>query len=136
MTARRLLILGGTGEAVALARAVSARFGNAIRVTTSLAGRTRKPGPIPGNIRIGGFGGSTGLGAYLVEQQIDRLIDATHPFAAEISRPACFAADHAGVRRLLLLRPRWPRHPLDRWIEVDSIEAAASLVGKSAGARC
>ncbi len=30
MTARRLLILGGTGEAVALARAVPARFGDAI----------------------------------------------------------------------------------------------------------
>ena len=130
MTARRLLILGGTGEAVALARAVSARFGDAIGVTTSLAGRTRRPGPIPGNIRIGGFGGSAGLGAYLVEQQIDRLIDATHPFAAEISRAARVAAERAGVRQLLLLRPRWPRHPLDRWIEVDSIEAAASLVGK------
>ncbi len=126
----RLLILGGTGEAVALARAVPARFGDAIGVTTSIAGRTRNPGPIPGNIRIGGFGGATGLGAYLVEQQIDRLIDATHPFAAEISRAARVAAERAGILRLLLLRPRWRRHPLDRWIEVDSVEAAASLVGK------
>jgi precorrin-6A/cobalt-precorrin-6A reductase len=130
MTTRRLLILGGTGEAVALARAVPIRFSEAIRVTTSLAGRTRNPGPIPGNIRIGGFGGPAGLGAYLVEHQIDRLIDATHPFAAEISRTARCAAERAGVQRLLLLRRRWPRHPLDRWIEVDSIEAAASLVGK------
>ncbi len=130
MTARRLLILGGTGEAAALARAIPARFGDAIGVTTSLAGRTRNPGPIPGNIRIGGFGGPAGLAAYLVENQIDRLIDATHPFAAEISRAARVAAERAGVRRLLLLRPRWPRHPLDRWIELDSAEAAASLVGK------
>ena len=61
---------------------------------------------------------------------IDRLIDATHPFAAEISRSARLAAERAGVQRLLLLRPRWRRHPLDRWIEVDSIEAAASLVGR------
>jgi precorrin-6A/cobalt-precorrin-6A reductase len=129
MTAR-LLILGGTGEAASLARAVPLRFGDAISVTTSLAGRTRNPGPIPGDVRIGGFGGPAGLGAYLVEHRIDRLIDATHPFAAEISRAARLAAERAGVKRLLLLRPRWKRHPLDRWIEVDSIEAAASLVGR------
>jgi|SoiMethySBSTD1v2_1073268.scaffolds.fasta_scaffold300862_2 precorrin-6A/cobalt-precorrin-6A reductase len=126
----RLLILGGTGEAAALARAALARFGDTIGVTTALAGRTRNPGPIPGNVRIGGFGGPAGLGAYLVEHRIDRLIDATHPFAAEISRSARLAAERAGVKRLLLLRPRWKRHPLDRWIEVDSIEAAASLVGR------
>jgi len=125
-----LLILGGTGEAGALARAALARFGDAISVTTALAGRTRNPGPIPGNIRIGGFGGPTGLGAYLVEHRINRLIDATHPFAAEISRSARLAAERAGVKRLLLLRPRWKRHPLDRWIEVDSLEAAALLVGR------
>jgi precorrin-6A/cobalt-precorrin-6A reductase len=127
---RRLLILGGTAESAALARAVAARFGDAIGVTTSLAGRTRNPGPIPGEVRIGGFGGPAGLGAYLVEHRIDRLIDATHPFAAEISRAARLAAERAGVKRLLLLRPRWPRHPLDRWIEVDSVEAAVSLVGR------
>jgi len=126
----RLLILGGTGEAAALARAVPVHFGDAISVTTSLAGRTRNPGPIPGDVRIGGFGGPTGLGAYLVEHRVDRLIDATHPFAAEISRAARLAAERAGVTRLLLLRPRWKRHPLDRWIEVDSIEAAASLVAR------
>jgi precorrin-6A/cobalt-precorrin-6A reductase len=126
----RLLILGGTGEAASLARAVPVRFGDAISVTTSLAGRTRNPGPIPGDVRIGGFGGPAGLGAYLVEHRIDKLIDATHPFAAEISRAARLAAERAGVKRLLLLRPRWKRHPLDRWIEVDSIEAAALLVGR------
>jgi precorrin-6A/cobalt-precorrin-6A reductase len=34
------------------------------------------------------------------------------------------------VPRLLLLRPAWRRHPLDRWIEVDSVEAAAQIVGR------
>jgi len=128
MNAHRLLILGGTAEAALLARAVPLRFGNAIEVTTALAGRTRNPGPIVGSVRIGGFGGETGLAAYLIEHRIDVLIDATHPFAAEISRSARLAAERTGVRRLMLLRPRWKRHPLDRWIEVDSIEAAASLV--------
>ena len=125
-----LLILGGTGEAVALARAALARFGDATVVTTALAGRTRRPGPIPGRVRIGGFGGSPGLASYLAAAEIDRLIDATHPFAAEISASARRACDETGVPRLLLLRPPWRRHPLDRWIEVDSVEAAAAIVGR------
>ena len=130
MTARHLLILGGTGEAVALARGALARFGEDMTVTTALAGRTRHPGPIPGEVRIGGFGGAGGLAAYVAMNGIDRLIDATHPFAAEISRAARIAAERAGVPRLSVLRPPWRRHPLDRWIEVDSLEAAALLVGR------
>jgi precorrin-6A/cobalt-precorrin-6A reductase len=66
----------------------------------------------------------------MVEQGVDRLIDATHPFAAVISRAARFAAERTGVPRLTLLRPPWRRHSLDRWIEVDSFEAAAQLVGR------
>jgi precorrin-6A/cobalt-precorrin-6A reductase len=130
MSATRLLILGGTGEAAALARGAFSRFGDAIDVTTALAGRTRHPGPIPGMVRIGGFGGVAGLSEYLAAQHIDRVIDATHPFAAEISRAARLACDMLVVPRLLLLRPAWRRHPLDRWIEVDSIEAAAQIVGR------
>src|SRR5258707_7157685 len=130
MTARHLLILGGTGEAAALARGALTRFGESLTVTTALAGRTRHPGPIPGQVRIGGFGGPGGLAAYLAMHGVDRLIDATHPFAAEISRAARIAADRAGVPRLSVLRPPWRRHPLDRWIEVDSLAAAALLVGR------
>lgn len=130
MSPVHLLILGGTGEAASLAQGALARFGEGMTVTTALAGRTRHPGPIPGQVRIGGFGGAAGLGAYLVEHAVDRLIDATHPFAAEISRSARLAAERVGVPRLLLLRPPWRRHPLDRWIEVGSIEAAALLVGR------
>ena len=130
MSAKRLLILGGTGEAATLARSVLANFGDRIEVTTALAGRTSRPGPIPGQVRIGGFGGAQGLAKYLVDQEIDRLIDATHPFAADISRAARLACDQFGVPRLLLLRPPWRRHPLDRWIEVESLEAAAQIVGR------
>jgi precorrin-6A/cobalt-precorrin-6A reductase len=130
MTGTHLLILGGTGEAAALAKAALARFGDAMSVTTALAGRTRHPGAIAGEVRIGGFGGPTGLAEYLLEQGVDQLIDATHPFAVKISRAARLAANRTGVPRLILLRPPWRRHPLDRWIEVDSIEAAALLVGR------
>ena len=67
MTAKELLILGGTGEAAVLARAALARFGEALNVTTALAGRTERPSPLPGRVHIGGFGGAAGLAAYLTE---------------------------------------------------------------------
>lgn len=130
MTPGRLLILGGTAEAAALARAGAARFGGDLEVTTSLAGRTERPGPLPGQVRIGGFGGPAGLAAYLAEHRIDRLIDATHPFAARISAAARQACAAAGVPRLMLLRPPWRRQPLDRWIEVADMAAAAAIVAR------
>jgi precorrin-6A/cobalt-precorrin-6A reductase len=128
--AKKLLILGGTTEASALARAATARFGDDLVVTTSLAGRTERPGPIPGEVRIGGFGGSAGLAAYLEQHRFDLLIDATHPFAARISAEARQACEAAAVPRLMLLRPLWRRHPLDRWIEVDDMDAAAGVVAR------
>ena len=123
-----LLILGGTAEAAALAAAVLARFAGRARVTTSLAGRTRRPQPIAGNLRIGGFGGADGLVAYLAAERVDAVIDATHPFAAQISAQAEAACAAAGVKRLLLRRPPWQRHPLDRWIEVDDAAGAAAAL--------
>jgi precorrin-6A/cobalt-precorrin-6A reductase len=130
VTAKELLILGGTGEASTLARAVLASFGDALNLTTSLAGRTERPGPLPTRVRIGGFGGPAGLAAYLVQHGVRRLIDATHPFAVRISTEARLACEEARVPRLLLLRPPWRRHPLDRWIEVDDMAAAAEVVGR------
>jgi precorrin-6A/cobalt-precorrin-6A reductase len=130
MTATELLTLGGTGEASALARAVLAGFGAGFHLTTSRAGRTEPPGRLPGRVHIGGFGGAAGLAAYLVEHGVDRLIDATHPFAARNSAAARLACEAAGVPRLLLVRPPWRRQPLDRWIEVGSMAEAAEIVGR------
>jgi precorrin-6A/cobalt-precorrin-6A reductase len=128
VTAERLLILGGTAEAAALARGALARFDDSLLVITSLAGRTGRPSPLPGRIRIGGFGGPAGLAAYLTENGIDRVIDATHPFATRISAEALRACEETNVPRLRLRRPPWHRHPLDRWIEVDDMNAAAAIV--------
>jgi precorrin-6A/cobalt-precorrin-6A reductase len=125
------LILGGTAEAAELARAVEACFGDALHVTTSLAGRTERPSPLAGHVRIGGFGGPAKLAAYLIEHRVGRLIDATHPFATRISAAARLACDQADVPRLVVRRPSWRRHPLDRWIEVDSVAAAAAIVGRT-----
>lgn len=134
MRPERLVILGGTGEAVELARAAFARFGDRLQVTTSSVGRTRRAAPVPGQIRVGGFGGPAGLTAYLTENGFDRLIDATHPFATRISASARLACERAQVPRLMLLRPPWRRHPLDRWIEVDDMGEAATML-RSIGRR-
>jgi precorrin-6A/cobalt-precorrin-6A reductase len=118
-----LLILGGTAEAVDLAAACAAR--SKVEVISSLAGRTRMPVLPPGEVRIGGFGGAEGLARFLVERGIDVVIDATHPFAAQMSAHAERACRDAGVPRLRLLRPPWVAVPGDRWIEVASLAEAA-----------
>ncbi len=128
MTPRRVLILGGTGEAAVLARAALDRFGDRLDVTTSLAGCTSAPAALAGHVRIGGFGGVEGLIAYLRDRRIDLLIDATHPFAATMSAHARLAAETAGIERLTLARPAWPCHPLDRWVEVADMAAAAATL--------
>jgi precorrin-6A/cobalt-precorrin-6A reductase len=122
----KLLILGGTAEAVELARACVAR--PAVEVISSLAGRTHAPALPPGEVRIGGFGGAGGLTRFLAERAIDRVIDATHPFAVQIGVNAELACREARVPRLRLLRPPWTREPGDHWIEVaDLAEAAERL---------
>ncbi|MFM6040201.1 MAG: cobalt-precorrin-6A reductase, partial [Sphaerospermopsis kisseleviana] len=122
----RVLILGGTGDAAEL----TARINNIteIEAIASLAGRTREPVAPVGNVRVGGFGGVTGLVEYLQHQKIDVLIDATHPFANHISWNAAAAATQVGIPRLLVNRPPWEKQPGDIWIEVENnTEAAAAL---------
>ena len=126
---KRLMILGGTGDAVKLASLAIALPG--LTVITSLAGRTSAPKSLVGDVRIGGFGGEAGLVTYLHTEPIDLLIDATHPFAAQISRNAAGAATQVGIPRLMLIRPGWQRLPEDNWIEVASVEAAVGAIPAS-----
>jgi precorrin-6A/cobalt-precorrin-6A reductase len=123
----RLLILGGTGEAVALAEAVARELPD-WDVVTSLAGVTTSPVKGPGRMREGGFGGAAGLAAYLKDESIDLLVDATHPFAATMARNAEQAARESGVPRIKLVRPMWARRAEDRWVEVDNPQAAAQAL--------
>ena len=119
----RLLILGGTRDAVELARALA--DDSRVEVTYSLAGRTRRPAAVPAAVRSGGFGGPDGLEAYLREAGIGLVVDATHPYAVEISAHAAVACDRASVPRLVLDRPPWTPQPEDRWVEVPDAESAA-----------
>jgi precorrin-6A/cobalt-precorrin-6A reductase len=126
----RLLILGGTGEALALAGRLAEL--PRLHAVSSLAGRTRSPVQPAGEMRVGGFGGADGLTRYLREQRIDLVIDATHPFAAGISASAAQACDALGLARLMLIREPWTAVAGDRWIEVTDIEAAAAALPDTA----
>lgn len=130
----RILVLGGTTEASRLAKALADRPD--IAATLSLAGRTEAVReaktlavqPIP--TRVGGFGGAEGLAAYLRDHGIAALVDATHPFAAQISRNAAEAARATGVPIVALVRPAWVREAGDDWREVATQEEAAFAIGE------
>ncbi|GAB5468275.1 MAG: cobalt-precorrin-6A reductase [Rhodospirillales bacterium] len=123
----KVLILGGTTEASALARALAgdARF----EATLSLAGRTRNPVQAPIAQRVGGFGGSAGLAAHLRREALQALIAATHPYAAQMARNAVAAAADVGLPFLALRRPPWLRQPGDRWRAVADAAAAVAALG-------
>lgn len=128
MNKTKLLILGGSGEAAALARALDgdARFD----VTLSLAGRTAEPLRLPGRLHRGGFGGARGLAEYLTQQRFDCVVDATHPFAVQMKANAIAAATEAGVPLLAIRRPEWAPRDGDNWIMTGSIEEAGAVLGE------
>jgi precorrin-6A/cobalt-precorrin-6A reductase len=82
-------------------------------------------------VRVGGFGGADGLARYLEAERVSLLIDATHPYAAQISRNAAEAAEAAGVPLVALRRPAWEPVDGDRWTEVDSVEKAVAALGEA-----
>ncbi|WP_217569904.1 cobalt-precorrin-6A reductase [Mesorhizobium sp. GbtcB19] len=123
----RILILGGTTEARQLAGRLARR--EDFFVTLSLAGRTESPVAQGVPVRVGGFGGAEGLAAYLSDDKIDLLIDATHPYAARISGNAAEAARQSGVPILALRRSGWEPVAGDRWTLVDNVAEAARALG-------
>ncbi|MDP6473413.1 MAG: cobalt-precorrin-6A reductase [Alphaproteobacteria bacterium] len=123
-----LLILGGTGDAVQLSHAAEQRFGERLGVIYSLAGRTRAAAEAGGELRVGGFGGVDGLARYIRDNNIDFLIDASHPFSAQISQHACLAAAATATPRCLLTRPAWQARQGDVWHEAADMSQAAALI--------
>jgi precorrin-6A/cobalt-precorrin-6A reductase len=126
----RVLILGGTADANGLAAALA--VDPDIDAMLSYAGRTRNPLPPAIAWRVGGFGGVAGLADYLRAENVHRVVDATHPFAAQMSANAIAACEKAGVPLLALERAPWQRLPGDRWIEVDDVIAAVETLGREA----
>lgn len=124
-----ILILGGTGEARALAARLVA-LGH--RVTTSLAGRTRDPILPAGELQVGKFGGVPGLVAYLRAMRLDRLVDATHPYAGLISINAVAASQQTGVPLVRFMRPAWTEPEGTQWRHVLDLAAAAAALPSGA----
>jgi len=121
----KILVLGGTGDAVAMATEAAEKFD----ITYSLAGRTSHPALPDGvTIRTGGFGGPHALADWLGENNIGAVIDATHPFAERIAAHTAQACSATHTPRLKLTRPAWDETADDTWHRVPDIAAAASLL--------
>ena len=125
--ALNVLILGGTTEASVLARQVA---GNPrLAPILSLAGRTTNPRAQPIATRTGGFGDIDGLVRFLRNETIEAVIDATHPYADQMSAHAVAACRETGVPLASLVRPEWQPEAGDRWQVVPSFDTAASALG-------
>lgn len=124
-----LLILGGTTEATALCLQVHAA---GLSATVSFAGRVERPARHPVPRRIGGFGGVEGLKAYLAEHAVTHVIDATHPFAAQMSANAVAACAQTHTPLIALTRAPWTAQAGDRWTHVSDIAGAVAALNVEA----
>ena len=119
----RVLLLGGTAEARALAKTLHPR----VDIVSSLAGRVPDPALPVGPVRIGGFGGVDGLRRWLRDEHIGGVVDATHPFAATMTAHAAEACAALRLPHLVLARPAWAP---GNAIVVESDTEAAKAVAK------
>lgn len=110
---KRLLLLGGVTDALAIARHLGPQH------IYSLAGVGRVPTDLSCQVRVGGYGGAEGLAQFIRDERIDILLDATHPYAAQISHNAATAATLAGIPCWALRRPGWQAQTGDDWREVN-----------------
>lgn len=111
---KRILLLGGVTEALAIARTLGPEH------IYSLAGVGRVPTDLSCQVRVGGYGGAEGLAQFIRDEQITLVLDATHPYAAQISQNAAHAARLCGVPCWALRRPAWQAQALDDWREVGN----------------
>ena len=122
---KRILLLGGVTEALAIARTLGPQH------VYSLAGVGRVPTDLTCKVRVGGYGGAEGLARYIRDEGIDLLLDATHPYAAQISQNAALAAAASNIPCWALRRPAWVAQPDDDWREVadwsELVEALATF---------
>ncbi|MCV2879800.1 cobalt-precorrin-6A reductase [Sedimentimonas flavescens] len=121
----RILLLGGTTEASRMARALAEA---GLPAVFSYAGRTEAPVAQPIPTRVGGFGGPEGLAEYIRAEAITHVIDATHPFAAQMSRNAITACAVSHTPLLALERPAWVAQPGDSWTHVPDIAGAVAAL--------
>ncbi len=124
----RILLLAGTGDARRIARELCD-----LPIIASLSGATASPQDYPCDLRTGGFGGAKAMAKWLRGNDITAIIDATHPFATQISANAVAAAQATDTPITRISRPPWEQAPDETWIDVPTVEAAAKAL--PAGAR-
>jgi precorrin-6A/cobalt-precorrin-6A reductase len=118
----RVLLLGGTAEA----RALAAELADEVDLVSSLAGRVPDPTLPVGEVRIGGFGGVDGMRRWVAESSVDAVVDATHPFAATITAHAAQVCGELRLPFVVLARPAWPdRNALRVGSDTQAAEAVA-----------
>ena len=117
----RVLLLGGTAEARALAETLA----DEVDLVSSLAGRVPEPKLPVGEVRIGGFGGVDGLRRWLADSGVDAVVDATHPYAATITAHAAQVCGELELPYLLLARSGW--EPGDAICVKSDVEAAKAV---------
>ena len=120
-----VLLLAGTAEARHVAEGLAAR---GVHAVASLAGATSTPNPYPILTRSGGFGGDAAFETYLHEHHVSAVLDATHPFADQISRRAASLTAKHRLPYLQLLRPEWRAEAQDHWCHVPDLNAAAAAL--------
>lgn len=128
-----ILLLAGTHEARLFARQLTDHFPG-VRVTASFAGTVKDLPDLGVTRRIGGFGGAEGLAAYVRTHHVTLIVDATHPFAAQISRNAAQVAVDLNLPFFRLERPAWSSGPDDHWQSVSTIAEAAQTLPSGARA--
>jgi precorrin-6A/cobalt-precorrin-6A reductase len=133
---KKVLVLGGTGEARAIVEGMRDVYGDKLTLVYSLAGVTRSP-EVPEGVEVmtGGFGGKEGFEAYIREAEVSAVINATHPFAATMTRNAYDVSNSLGVPLLRVEREVWEPEEGDEWSEVQDVESASFYVPRF-GKRC
>jgi precorrin-6A/cobalt-precorrin-6A reductase len=122
----KVLLLAGTTQARQFAEIAHERAG--IEVIASFAGHTREQRTMPCTVRVGGFGGADGLTAYVRDNNVDAIVDATHPFSTAMPKHALAAARATGTAHARVARPQWSPTAGDNWIDADDLDDAARLV--------
>lgn len=123
----KVLLLGGTAEARELALALDIA---GVSFVSSLAGRVSRPRLPVGEVRIGGFGGVSGLLSYLRQQEVTDIVDATHPFATTMTEHACTATKLSGLRLIRYARPGWSARPDARgWRWAPTLDDVCRIAG-------
>lgn len=121
--------MGGTTEASHLARHLADCGTNAI---FSYAGRTNAPRSQPLPTRVGGFGGVAGLVAYIHAEKITHIVDATHPFAAQMSQNALLAVAQTRTPLISFERAPWAAKTGDNWQHVADYPGVLKALGETA----